>query len=271
MRFVRPAVATLGCTVLVGCQLLPSEWVGGRAPSGELGAALPGVALAGALVPLYTYPSDPSWGRVVAAKQRYPGVSLLAIVNPDSGVGPKVNADYTAGIRRLREGGVAVLGYVATTYGRRKSHQLDREVSTWRTYYPDVQGIFFDQMANAPGHEKYYRNATRHAKGIGFTTTIGNPGTDIGASYADTVDTLVLHDNAGLPDPARLCGSWYAQVPDKRKFAALSYGVPGLDGESTRRIAGCAGLSYRTDDLLPNPWDTLPGYFESFVAILAGL
>lgn len=228
-----------------------------------------GHGAAGALVPLYTYPTDPTWGRVLAARQANPLVPVLAIANPASGAGNARNPDYVSGIDRLQQGGVAVLGYVDTAYGRRRPRQARLEIYRYWSWYR-VAGIFFDQMANTSGKEGYYADLSAYAASLGMATTVGNPGTQTRESYLRSVDVLVLHDSAALPDTAALCGDWHSRYPRER-FATLSYGVASLDAAAISRVSGCAGFVHVTNDSLPNPWDSLPPYFESLVGLLASL
>ena len=43
-------------------------------------------------------------------------MGIIAVVNPDSGPGSAVEADYTAGIAKLIAANIRVLGYVGTDY-----------------------------------------------------------------------------------------------------------------------------------------------------------
>jgi aspartate carbamoyltransferase catalytic subunit len=55
---------------------------------------VPPAALTGTLVPLYTYPTDPSWGMVAEGKLAHPSVPVIAVINPNSGPGASLSADY---------------------------------------------------------------------------------------------------------------------------------------------------------------------------------
>ncbi len=140
--------------------------------------ATPAGPATGSIIPLYTSPSDPSWAAVAAAKAAHPAVPVLAVVNPANGPGAAASADYAAGIAKLTAAGVKVIGYVHTSWGARAAGELQAEMGQWKSWYPGVTGIFFDEMANAAGHESYYAGLTSYAKGHGFDFTIGNPGSD---------------------------------------------------------------------------------------------
>ena len=89
---------------------------------------------------------------------------ILAIVNPNSGPGTAALSDYLAGISQLTAAGVKVFGYVHTSYAARATAEVQAEIGRWRSLYPGVTGIFFDEMAKDPGNESYYKGLTAAAK-----------------------------------------------------------------------------------------------------------
>ena len=94
----------------------------------------------------------------------------------------------------------------------------------------------------------------------------GNPGTDTLKSYVGTVDTMVIYESAGYPSLSRF-GGWHAQFP-KSTRGSISYATPKLSIRTVCAIAGRAGSSYVTNAVLPNPYNTLPPYFDRLVNAL---
>src|ERR1700733_3548426 len=78
----------------------------------------------GLIVPLYSYPTNPTWSALIEAKLSYPNVPIIAIVNPDSGPGKSPNPDYVLGVASLQKAGIVVVGYVPTGYGRVKTKTM---------------------------------------------------------------------------------------------------------------------------------------------------
>ena len=149
-----------------------------------------------------------------------------------------------------------VFGYVHTSYAARAAAEVQAEIGRWRSLYPGVTGIFFDEMAKDPGHEAYYKSLTAAAKGSGFDFTIGNPGVDTAASYVGTVNTILVYESAGLPAPDALAG-WHSGH-DRSNFGVIPYGVSGVDTAFLAAAKKTCGYIYLQNDVLPNPWDTLP-------------
>jgi hypothetical protein len=221
----------------------------------------------GVLVPLYIYPNG-AWTTVASAKQQYPSVPVVAIINPASGPGPHSQQAYVNGVRSLRAAGVVVLGYVHTSYGKRPLSVDESEMSKYHRWYR-VDGIFLDEMAYTAGHETYYAALTAYAKSLGMQTTIGNPGTDSLPSYVGTVSSIVIYETAGYPSLSFLSGGWHKQYP-KSNFGFISYSVPTLNPTLDQQAAAYVGYEYVTNQNLPNPYAALPPYFTQLVGSLVG-
>lgn len=247
---------------------------GGRAGGGGAspadGAAAGGsdggrAARAGTIVPLYTYPTDGSWSAIIQASLAHPTVPVLAIFNPSSGAGAAKDQAYGTGVARLKAAGIVVLGYVATTYGRRPESEIHAEMDHYGTWYPETDGIFFDEMDSAGGTEAYYSAATAYARSQHLSITVGNPGTQTKPSYIGTVDTMTIYESAGLPTIASL--RW-TDAFSPHDFAIIPYRVPSLDVAFVQEAAQHVGYVYLTNDDLSNPWDSLPPYFGDLLAAL---
>lgn len=225
------------------------------------------LAPGGTIIPLYTYPTDPTWEVVAAAKADHPEVAVVAIINPDSGPGTRLDPTYAAGITMLQDAGVVVIGYVYTSYAERAANVVQTDISTYASFYPQLDGIMFDEMSNVEGDEAYYAELTSFTEGFGMTMTVGNPGTDVPESFVGTVDTLFIYEDEGLPDPMSL-GGW-TDAYERTNFAIIPHSVASLDAGFVSAALTHVGYVYATDDVLPNPWDSLPSYFDALVQQLA--
>jgi len=194
-------------------------------------------------------------------------VPIIAVINPSSGPGGSLNADYVSGIAALRQAGVTVLGYVSTSYTRRSEALVKADIDTYRQWYPQTTGIFFDEQSNSAGGEDYYRRVDGYARSKAFTFTVGNPGSDSSPSYVGTVDLILVYENGGAPSLSSIAG-WHASY-ERHNFGIIPYGVPALDAAFVAKAKATVGYIYVTSDTLPNPWDTVPSYFSDLVAQLA--
>jgi hypothetical protein len=267
------AVGTAGATAGSGAGEGASDAssdAGLEAPAGDASDAAPDGAdasagAAGTIVPLYTDPGDSSWTAIVVAKLAHPRVRVVAIVNPNSGPGSSRSAAYTAGIAKLIAAGIQVIGYVATGYASHSAASMEAEIDTWRTFYPALGGIFFDEQSNKAADVAYYKTLSDYAKAHGLAYTVGNPGTDTAEAYIGALDTMLIYESKGLPDLAKL-GGWHAMYAPEN-FGVIPYGA-AFDATFVAAARKLVAFVYIQNDDLPNPWDTLPPFFDELLAAL---
>ncbi|MGQ0795298.1 MAG: spherulation-specific family 4 protein, partial [Nitrosopumilaceae archaeon] len=219
----------------------------------------------GIMIPLYSYPTNAAWSNLIAAKNAHPDVPVVAIINPNSGPGTSQSQTFVNGINNLKAAGIIVLGYLPTNYAARSSVSVMGDIDKYDNWYP-VDGVKFDEMTNTPGNETYYSDLTAYAKSKGFTLVVGNPGTDVPASYIGIVDNLTIFENGYLPTLSYL-GGWHTNY-DKMNFSSESYNISTLDEDFVTAASQYVGYLYLTNDTLPNPWDTTSVYLNDLFATL---
>jgi Spherulation-specific family 4 len=239
----------------------------------------------GLLIPLYVYPANihtnSDFNRVMDLKRRFRSIPFWVIVNPASGPGDSVDANYSKAIDRLVGAGCTVLGYVTTDYARQDEAEVIQHVKRWRELYPRVQGIFFDEMVYEDNERfsQYQARLNVNAQQLGFWPTVANPGTDTPERYfkSTAADVVVIHEGNQWPTEKKLHGDYFGGYSDypSHTRAVLVYGQKTLDPEQVRLAAKYAGLIYVTDDRFdpknpnePNPWDTVPNYLEELCEML---
>ena len=225
------------------------------------------------LLPAYFYPSsDPNqsfWDEMTAAAGQ---VGITAIMNPDSGPGSSVNSDYTTAVDVLRAAGGKVVGYVHTSYGARSQTEVLSEVSSYASFY-NIDGIFLDEMSNTSVDFAYYQSLYSSIKSTNPGYRIfGNPGTNTLESYLTAADVLVTFENQTGYDtftPDTWTNNYTAD-----HFAHLLYNV----NDKAAMLAYVAlaadrnvGYLYITNDILTNPWDTLPQYWNAEVSAVSAI
>ena len=225
-----------------------------------------GATATGIMVPLYTYPTSSTWDTMAKVKSSYPSVPTAAIINPSNGPGSSKDSNYASGIQKLQSAGVSVLGYVFTSYGSRSTTSVKADIDRYKSFYPSINGIFFDEMANWAGKETYYKSLNDYAKSRGYTFTVGNPGADTISSYVGTVDNIVIYENAGAPSLSYLKG-WHLNYV-KKNFSMLPYKVGTLDKTYVTSSSAYVGYMFITIDDLPNPWDSLPSYYSTLASTI---
>jgi hypothetical protein len=231
----------------------------------------------GLLIPLYLYPADihtnPVYNRLIDLKKLHPRVPVWVILNPATGPGTQVDANYTKAIDRLRGAGVVVLGYVSTEYAKRDIAAVRKDLDTWRTLYPKVQGAFFDEMQNedtagAAGRQRQLRDA---ATARGFWPTVANPGTSTPERYfaADVADVIMVHEGGEYPTEALLKGDYFGGYADYPSWTrcAIVHSRPQFEPQQFAMMKKHVRWVYVTDDMFrdvtqDNPWDSLSAYLD---------
>ena len=245
--------------------------VGGDASAGSAGTGGDGsggqaAATNGCIVPLYTDPSDSTWDTIVQAKQAHAGVDVVAIVNPSNGPGNGVDTASVHERHRRKLYGAPVSCRSATcrpTTPKRGQTAVNADTDTWHASYPAVQGIFFDEQSVTPGDEAFYAAVAAHAKTQGLTLTVGNPGTGVPNSFLTALDVMLSYESAGTPALASL--KQYGA--HREQFGIIPYAA-SFDAAYVKAAAQSVRYVYITNDDLPNPWDTLPSYFDALLGAL---
>jgi hypothetical protein len=232
------------------------------------------VSALGILVPAYFYPSaNSAWDTLNRAAPRVP---LVAIMNPFNGPASERNPDYTRAVTALHSAGGHVIGYVYTSYTARLLAEVKADIDRYISFY-SIDGFFVDEMNNTaePASYAYYADLYQFIKAKSNTyLVVGNPGTSTQEEYLSRpcADSLVVFENYAGYDQYQ-ADFWTTNYPANR-FGHLVYAVSAAATMSNYvhlAQARNAGFIFITDDLLPNPWDTLPAYWEAEVSLLQEL
>jgi hypothetical protein len=227
----------------------------------------------GVIIPLYTYPTDGSWAAVIQAKESYPSVPMIAIINPNSGPGSSKDSNYVSGITSLEKAGVTVIGYVATGYGTSsysKISNMESQINDYKSWYPNIQGIFFDEMSNSASEQSYYQKLEIYTTSQGLDVTVGNPGTTVDTGLLGIFNFLCIYENPGMPKPSSI--DQYFSSYGSGQFSFIAYGVSSLPDKAVMQsVDSYVSYIYVTNLGGSNPYNGLPSYFTNEVAYLAGV
>ncbi|EFJ52241.1 hypothetical protein VOLCADRAFT_120411 [Volvox carteri f. nagariensis] len=221
----------------------------------------------GVLIPWYIGP----WETAAYSKLASYGssCSIFAIVIGDSS-GPPTNSFslYTTAFKTLYDSGVQLFGYVHTMadFGASKARpQADviAEVNSWFDNFGSLLlGIFFDEVVantvnvnavtyyGALANAVYSRNSSARV--------VFNPGTKIGCTLAGLSDVYVRYENYASAWAGDYAAGAICDCPTQSSCAMMLHAA-------SRSFS----YIYVTDDVMPNPWDTLATYFDTFMGIVA--
>jgi hypothetical protein len=228
---------------------------------------------------MYLYPENihknAVYNRLIDLKRRYETVPMWIIINPASGPGKQVDANYAKAIDRVRGAGCVVLGYVTTSYGKRAPAVVRSDIDQWLRVYPQIQGIFFDEMIyeDSEAGAAYQAALNLYAHDAGCWPTVANPGAETPGRYfaAAAADVIVVHEGNGWPKEDRLKGDYFGGYADYPPFTrgVLLHSQPTLDRDALRMVRKYSRWVYVTegayrpgDPTAANPWDRLSKHLE---------
>jgi len=231
------------------------------------------------LVPAYFYPdwynAGNKWYRMCNLMNTSSG-SSVAVMNPASGPGVAANADYRKVLAYCHAKKQKVIGYVATGYGAVDLAKVVAAINKYYSFYPGIDGIFLDEMANdpakavagSPNARAYYRSLYKHIKArtAGTELVVGNPGAAAKTAWQlsdPVVDVAVIFEGAASAYATWKPPAWVWTYRATR-FSHLVYATKPADCQQVCALSRArnAGYLYVTNDVLPNPWDTLPPYWS---------
>jgi hypothetical protein len=227
------------------------------------------------LIPLYIYPTwwDPEtyqWDEIAEAQSQIP---TTAIINPHNGPGGNCpNTDYQEGLRALRDAGVTILGYVYTDYARRDIGEVKGEIDQYSNPCFDIDGIFLDGVSNKVSNIGYYQELYTYVRSLpDLGCVFLNPGARTHELYLNASDTIVIFEDYSINWPEYEPDDYVAAYAADR-FAILGHTL--LDTEPLVEYTNLAverniGHIYLTDDIMPNPWDDLPSFFDTLLTAMA--
>jgi hypothetical protein len=236
------------------------------------------------LVPAYfSATGTPNPWDTMCGAMNQAGSGSVAILNPDSGPGRKANPDYAAALSYCHLEGQRVIGYVYTKYAKRPIAKVEADIDKYFSFYPTIDGIFLDNMAQSPTGKASCRGCKMtaatyyatlysyvHSKAPGLEV-IGNPGDPASTPWQLTTpvaDAVVIFEGSSATYQSFTPPPWVQQVPPA-EIANIVYAAPSsaLASDCALATANRAGLVYVTDlALKPDPYEALPSYWTTETA-----
>lgn len=245
----------------------------------------PGAKPLQVLVPAYFYPLPGSpWDQLAATAKATPSVSITAILNPGSGPGNRVDAQYTKALRGFTEAGGKAIGYVATRYGNGAVSQatIRQHIDRYLAFYgrDQISGFFLDEMSNKAAQLGFYREIYNYIKGLDSQLQVlGNPGTLPVGDYATVADSLVTFEGQAVayerfnPQPQY---NWVYQYANDKQAMLVHDALDCRAMQSSLSTAATershTGWVYATDlhydyaNNIGDPWARLPVYWSQLLA-----
>lgn len=127
-------------------------------------------------IPLYSSPS--LWYQNIDKLK-----NQTVIINPNNGPGNEIDEKYLKAINFLKQNNVTIYGYVYTKYMKRDLNEITNDIDKYKNFYPEIDGIFFDETATNKLDDYEFLADYVHSKN--FSLVAINPGTMVDKSFFD--------------------------------------------------------------------------------------
>jgi len=178
------------------------------------------------LVPLYSHPPSIAWDKLFLFNH-LTQKRVIVIMNPSNGDFTYQSPSYKKVLGQLKKNHIFTVGYLYTSHGDRNITDVEKNIDSYRKYYPSVDGYFFDEMNKHIEKLDYYKELVKYANKY----SILNAGTKIDQKYIDEKFIDLVLDYEGYYDRRR----GFNSGNEKTKMAVIYYDAPA-DAEVPKDI-----------------------------------
>jgi hypothetical protein len=222
-------------------------------------------------VPMYQYPTLGTFWDDITGEGA--GTVPFVLLTPANGPGVVVDPNYENEIAENTADGIRSIGYVHTDYQVRDYEEVYEDIDDWYVMYPDIRGIFIDLVEDdTPEQLCYIAGLYNHVKNTHpDDLVILNPGTHISPDYEPYGDIFMNAEN----NYAAYESSWNIMYPGfednpayQNRFWHSIHTIDPSDYADALALTrdNNAGWVYLTDDVMPNPYQNTPTFWDTEVA-----
>ena len=205
------------------------------------------------MIPLYFYDIN-KWDTVAQYQNE------IVIINPNNGPGNSIDTNYENLITKLSNNNDLPIGYVYTKWGNRDINEVKADIDKWISFY-NIKGFFVDEAATDTANLEYYQELRDYIKSKGNYYIVLNPGTMPNEGYFDIADNIIVFEDSVDKLSSGVCNS------NIDKSSIIVYDANETQMKNIIKTYKCKNI-YVTDDDMPNPYDTLPSYFDEEIELL---
>jgi hypothetical protein len=225
-------------------------------------------------VPSYFDPGSLGWTQM----EQNASTSGLAIINPNSGPGTSQDQDYANQVTQAEKAGIIVVGYVSTSYAGTQDHTrtltaAEKDVDSYYSWYPNIEGIFVDEVSTDCGksYSSYYKPLYDYIKHKGGEAkVILDPGTNTSECYMSAGDIIVNFEDTYANYVNWIPSTWVSMYPANRFWQVIeSTSQANLPQAVTLSKQRNAGWVYITNEGGANPFASLPSYWSNELLLVS--
>lgn len=219
----------------------------------------------GIIIPLYEAPPSSDWTTIENDAAANPDIQFTIIANPSSGPGGSFSSAYNTAINAMQSNNVRVLGYIPTKYTHQPIGTVESNITKWTSFYPQINGIFFDQVGTTAGNQSYYTQAVNYADAQGYTMTytVGNPGVGVNSALYNLFNDFNIWEKPGTPSTTTLSG---ITTSPAAAFGFISNGISASADTNSTYLSNVSTYVFNIFITSSNAYTSLPSYFATLVS-----
>ena len=185
--------------------------------------------------------------------------SSIVIVNPSNGDFNNTEDVFVDEINKTHQKNNLAIGYIYTKYWNRNLDEVKKRVDDWLKYYPNIDGIFLDEVSDEGSKLDYYTKIYNYIKSKNPNLIVVlNPWTTPDKWYFNIADKIVVFENPCSDYNNYTMPEWEKNYEDKISFLWYS-----CSQEQYNKLENkyWQYATYFTDDWTDwNPWDSFSKY-----------
>jgi hypothetical protein len=209
-------------------------------------------------VPAY-FDSDSDWEQVLSASS-----SLgIILINPQHGPGHHMKSSLKNKIDLARAKGIKVLGTIYTSFGSRPITEIKNDIDHYKDWY-EVDGILLDESSDQIELLSFYEEIASYIRSTSGNFVMMNPGVYPSEGYIALADSTIVFEGSYSEYIDTFIPDWIWAYPTY-KFSHLVYNAPdsiSLNQTNQLALERNTDFLYVTNQTLPDPWKTVPQYWN---------
>ena len=221
----------------------------------------------GIIIPAYIYPNDSIYDKIIESSSKL-HENLIVILNPNNGPdhsdGYAYNK-YLEYISLIQVNNSKIAGYVSTYYGGRSVDEVKSDIDMWISDY-SIDYIFLDETSAQASDYNYYAELETYIQNKG-KKTINNFGITLNTEYKGLESIKIILEESAINVNSLINSVDYQNwTNDESTYNSNAVLIHTANSNYIETIDDYkAYWIYITDDVLENPWDSLPSYYEEFI------
>lgn len=221
-------------------------------------------------IPLYRTPPASMWNDIIAlGAPKVPLISITADAAQDgaggTGPGAAPSSVFLAAMTSAQAAGIKVVGYISTLYSCLGFSAVALAVQKYYAFYPDIDGIFFDQIEASPQGYQFLAAIAGEVRKHEKRFIVMNPGAYAAEGIMQYCDVLLDRETTAATYLTENTPEWRYNYPAHRFWHSIHTTISQGQMESVikRAVQQNTGYIYVTDGVMNYPYAALPAWWTA--------